>query len=504
MVVIAVVTSLFGVSPALALRTEPLLPDPRPEDTTDAPTDDTPGVGNVAHRGNSRTAPENSYPAIRQAIADRADFHGVDLHRTRDGRLVVLHDRSLRRTTNVEQVFPNRAPWRVRDFTWEEIRQLDAGAWFHPSYTGVRVPTLAQLLRRLSRSPSGLFLEVKNPSEHPGIGSQVVDTIRRNTDWLDRDGTDHRLVVQSFDGRFLEDFHEEHPRIPVGALGRYAVSDLEWLDQINVNHRDLDPYEVRRAHRAGVQVATFVVNDRARMETMLDMGVDAISTNKPRLLNDVLASRGQQLHHRQYEVDRASQVGATMTVSAPKRAMLATRVPARTRFVDRQGEPVRWRWVTLQTRHSGRWHDVQRLATDRNGRVSTTLWLRRDIKVRWVPGPGAPFASERSTAARVDGRKAATTVRLGGRKKVSPGATVRLAVRWRSEDGRRISGRSTLWARPQGADKWKRIRTRRVRDGHRTFRVHPSRTTRYQVRAAGGWWWKHDRNNHRVVVRKRR
>lgn len=504
MVVIAVVTSLLGVPAALALPAEPARPEAPPGDTSDAPTDDTVGVGNVAHRGNSRTAPENSFPAIRQAMANRADFHGVDVHRTRDGRLVVLHDRSLRRTTNVERVFPHRRPWRVRDFTWREIRRLDAGSWFHPSYTGERVPSLAQVLRRLNRSPSGLFLEVKNPADHPGIGTQIVETIRRNTDWLDRDGTDHRLVVQSFNGRFLERFNDAHPRIPVGELGRYDVSDLEWLDQVNVNHRDLSPAEVDRAHRAGVQVSTFVVDRRERMETMLDMGVDAISTNKPRLLNAVLESRGQQLQHRHYPGEQGSQVGGSLTVNAPGRARLATRVPARTRFTDRHGEPVRWRWVTLQTRHSGRWHDIQRLATDLNGRVSTTLWLRRDIKVRWVPGPGAPFASEGSSAKRIDARKAGTTVRLGGRTRVRHGAPVRLNVRWRSERGRKVSGRSTLWSRPRGAGRWKRIRTRRVHDGHRTFRVHPRRTTRYQVRASGGRWWRGDRNHHRVVVRARR
>jgi len=507
LLVTVVVTCLLGVQPAVALPTEPLPSDPLtpaapPDDTSDAPTEGTIGVGNVAHRGNSSTAPENSLSAVRQAIADEANFHGVDVHRTKDSRLVVLHDRTLARTTNVEQVFPRREPWRVSNFTWDEIKQLDAGGWFHPSYTGERVPSLSQLVKRLDQSPSGVFLEVKNPSASPGIGTQVVEVIRRNTDWLDEDGTDHRLVVQSFDGGFLEKFNEAHPRIPVGALGGYDPSNFGWLDQINVHHSKLQPAEVDRAHRAGVQVSTFVVDSRDQMEAMLDMGVDAISTNRPRLLNDVLEERGRQMPRRRYEADGATQVGSAWSVRAPARALLATRIPVRTTFTDSGGEPVRWSWVTLQTRHSGAWHDIQRLATDRNGKVSTSLWLRRDIRVRWVPSGESPAGSEPSTAAAIDGRRAATVVRLDGRGRTRKGSFVRLSVRWGSENDRQVSGRSTLWHRPRGADKWRRIRVGRVSDGDRTYWVRPRRTTRYQVRTARGWWWRGDRDNHRVVVRR--
>jgi glycerophosphoryl diester phosphodiesterase len=502
---IALAGSLVGVQPSTALPT-PDLPSPEasPGDTSDAPTEGTIGIGNVAHRGSSVTAPENSMPAVRQAIADRANFHGLDVHRTKDERLVVLHDRTLERTTNVEHIFPNRRPWRVSDFTWEELQRLDAGSWFHPAYTGERVPSLSQLTKRLADSPSGIFLEMKNPASSPGIGTQVVEVIRRNTDWLDSDGTDHRLVVQSFDNGFLREFHEAHPNIPVGALGGYAPSDLEWLDQVNVNHRALEPAQVDRAHRADVQVATFVVDDRDRMEAMIDMGVDAISTNRPGLLRSVLEERGRQMLRRQHEADGASQVGSAWSVRAPRRPLLATRVPVRAVFTDGRGEPVRWSWVTLQTRHSGAWHDTQRLATDRDGTVSTTLWLRRDVEVRWVPGADAPPGARPSAASKIDGRRASTVVRLGGREKSRHGARVPLTVRWRSENGREVSGRSTLWARPSGADSWRRIRTGRVSDGERTFRVHPRRTTRYQVRTARGWWWEGDRNNHRVVVPRKR
>jgi glycerophosphoryl diester phosphodiesterase len=500
LLVASVTCSLLSTQPSLAVPTDPATPDVPSNDKENAPTEGTLGVGNVAHRGNSVTAPENTLSAVRQAVADRGDFQGIDVHRTKDSRLVVLHDRSLARTTNVEEVFPDRQPWRVSDFSLEEIRRLDAGAWFAPAYSGERIPTLSGLLSRLYPSPSGVFLELKNPSDQPGIGEQVVDAIRNNTDWLQADGTDHRLVVQSFDGAYLERFNEAHPNIPVGELGGYQTSDFDWLDQINVNHTTLTPAEVDRAHSAGVQVSVFVVDTRDRMEAMSDMGVDAISTNRPELLNQVLTERGRTMLHPQYEAERASWIGSAWTADAPREAPLATRVPVRTTFRDSQGAPVRWTWVTLQTYHHGSWHNIQRRATDRNGKVSTSLWLRRDIKVRFVPERDSPPNAEPSRAGRIDARRADTVVRLGGRDRARRGSLVRLSVRWRSEDGRLVSGPSSLWSRQRGADRWSRIRTGTVTNGERTYRVRPRRTTSYQVRADGGWWWHGDRNNHRVVA----
>ncbi|MGH3480374.1 MAG: glycerophosphodiester phosphodiesterase, partial [Nocardioidaceae bacterium] len=351
-------------------------------------------------------------------------------------------------------------------------------------------------------APSGVFLEVKKPSENTGIGDQVVQAIRDNTDWMKPGGTDHRLVVQSFDEAFLERLNDEYPGIPVGALGGYQRSDFGWLDQINVNHTELTAAEVDRAHEAGAQVSTFVVDDRDRMETMLNAGVDAISTNRPRLLNDALSDRGLDMQHPENDAERESYVGSRWQLTAPDSARLATRVPVSATFHDDTGNPVRWTWVALQTYYSGSWHDIQHRATGRDGTVSTSLWLRRDIKVRWKPWQESPPAAEPSPSRRIDAQTVATVVRLGGRDRLPRGAETQLSVRWHSEDGRPVTGRAALWARPRGADRWHRIRTAKVRDGHRTFEVQPRRTTRFQVRAASGWWWRGDRDSHRVVVRR--
>ena len=92
-----------------------------------------------------------------------------DVQRTKDGRTRRAPRRSLARTTDVERVFPDRAPWKVKDFTAAEIARLDAGSWFGPRYAGTRVPTLKQYMDRVSHNHQKLVLEIKNPELYPGI-----------------------------------------------------------------------------------------------------------------------------------------------------------------------------------------------------------------------------------------------------------------------------------------------------------------------------------------------
>ena len=85
---------------------------------------------NIAHRGASSLAPENTLAAARKALDLGADMWELDVQMTADGELVILHDNTLKRTSNVETIFPVRRPWRVHQFNLNEIRQLDFGSWF--------------------------------------------------------------------------------------------------------------------------------------------------------------------------------------------------------------------------------------------------------------------------------------------------------------------------------------------------------------------------------------
>ena len=133
---------------------------------------------NVAHRGASAYAPEHTLAAYRRALEQGADFVEQDLAVTKDGVLICLHDPTLDRTTNVEQLFPDRATtvtwegktqraWLANDFTLAEIKRLDAGSWFHPMFAGERVPTFEEAVA-LIKGRAGFFPELKTPEVYAG------------------------------------------------------------------------------------------------------------------------------------------------------------------------------------------------------------------------------------------------------------------------------------------------------------------------------------------------
>ncbi|WP_205619353.1 glycerophosphodiester phosphodiesterase family protein [Salinivibrio socompensis] len=88
----------------------------------------------IAHRGDSYNAPESTLPAYQLACEVGADYLELDLQRTKDGKLIAVHDDNLKRNTNIETVYPERADDPVNTFTWAELEKLDAGSWYNESY----------------------------------------------------------------------------------------------------------------------------------------------------------------------------------------------------------------------------------------------------------------------------------------------------------------------------------------------------------------------------------
>ncbi|MGW1627520.1 glycerophosphodiester phosphodiesterase, partial [Streptomyces sp. NPDC002172] len=204
----------------------------------------------LAHRGASAYAPENTLAAIDKAASLGFTWVENDVQRTRDGRLVVIHDDSLRRTTDVAKVFPGRAPWKVKDFTAAEVARLDAGSWFSPSYRGTRVPTLAQYMRRVEHNHEKLLLEIKNPELYPGIERQILELLG-SEGWLDRPHLD-RLVVQSFSADSLRTVHDLRPAVTTGYLGTPSVGSLHryagFVDLVNPSVDSISAGYVKDVH----------------------------------------------------------------------------------------------------------------------------------------------------------------------------------------------------------------------------------------------------------------
>jgi glycerophosphoryl diester phosphodiesterase len=279
-----------GPDPTLSLL--PGAPEPRPRTAPARAPDPDAGVLDVAHRGASAYAPENTLAAFRLAQPKKADMFELDVQETRDHQLVIMHDATLARTTNAEEVYPGRKPWKVADFTLAEIGRLDAGGWFAKKYAGERVPTLGQVLAGMRGRGLGLLLEIKNPGLYPGIERRIAAELRRFPSWLRYDPRERRLVVQSFDWESVRRFHAVLPKVPTGLLGTPKAADLpklaKYADQVNPAFGGLTESYVDEVHDAGMDLLTWTIDAPGDMERAIDLDVDGIITNRPDVLHRVV------------------------------------------------------------------------------------------------------------------------------------------------------------------------------------------------------------------------
>lgn len=154
------------------------------------------------HRGSCGSAPENTLASFRRAVDDGAEMIELDVRLTKDAELVVLHDRSVNRTTNGRGL--------IRRLTLHEVQSLDAGSWFSRKFTGEPLPTLRQVVEILPPHIA-LNIEVKTDGERRRMEELLIPLIRMLN-------IADRVLVSSFDHRFLQRFHASDPEILIGAL----------------------------------------------------------------------------------------------------------------------------------------------------------------------------------------------------------------------------------------------------------------------------------------------
>lgn len=246
---------------------------------------------NIAHRGSSGVVPENTIAAVERALTQGADVIENDIQRTADGELIIMHDTTLARTTDAEQVFPDRAPWSVGAFTLAEIKQLDAGSWFSAEYAGERVPTLREWVQAVGNR-AGMLLEPKSPELYPGIETDLDQELRALPEFtraLERD----RVVVQAFNHTWLRAYQDLAPDVPTGLLFGATPTQAEidaaatWAEQVNPALGVIGEATVTAVHAAGMEINVWTVNGGQDMRRALAWEVDAIITNYPQVLAEV-------------------------------------------------------------------------------------------------------------------------------------------------------------------------------------------------------------------------
>jgi len=239
-----------------------------------------------AHRGAGALAPENTLAAIRRGHAMGFRAIEIDARLTRDEVPVVIHDRTLERTTD--------GTGAVAATTVAQIARLDAGAWFAPEYLGERVPTLAETIAFCRARSIWINLEIKrNPGQIARIGEVVARTAAHCYGDLLRPGGDRaeNVVAQapllsSFGREALLAAREAAPDLPRG----YLVDDVpaHWREELeamgcvslHADHETLTREQARAVKDAGYWLFCYTVNDPARAREIFGWGVDALCTDR--------------------------------------------------------------------------------------------------------------------------------------------------------------------------------------------------------------------------------
>jgi len=269
----------------------------------------------VAHRGASAYAPEHTIDAYKLALDQKADFVEQDLAVTKDGVLVCIHDLTLERTTNVEEVYPTRfvedktgtAPvkrWYVGDFTLAELKKLDAGSWFNTKFAGARIPTFQEAIDAVG-GKAGLYPELKDPAfyRERGVKPEVLLAAALKKNNL-LGAKPSRVIIQSFDETTVRALATVLPQIPrvylVGAENAAAIDSAEKVREVAKWATGLGPNKaivaarpelVKWAHAAGLTVTpwTFRSSNTGTFPSVRDemakflyeYGVDAVFTDNP-------------------------------------------------------------------------------------------------------------------------------------------------------------------------------------------------------------------------------
>jgi len=284
--------------------------------TVELPLDAQRGKQAIAHRGASGYAPEHTEAAYKLALEQKADFVEPDLAVTKDGVLICLHDDTLERTTNIAEVFPDRAMaetpgrmtmmkrWLANDFTLAEIKRLDAGRWIDPKFAGQRILTFEEMIG-IVRGKAGLYPELKSPPLYTARGVDMekifVNVVKKNR--LNTAASLRRtpVIIQSFDEATIRRVAKDLPTIPRVFLTSNDVDvTAERIRELAAFASGIAPEKaviarhpemVKLAHAARLTVTswTFRADDKTTFPSVRDemahflytLGIDALFTNNP-------------------------------------------------------------------------------------------------------------------------------------------------------------------------------------------------------------------------------
>ena len=230
-----------------------------------------PDRGVAAHRGASITHPENAIPAIEEAVRLGAHQVEIDVRLTSDGRLILLHDATLDRTTDVAARFPDRENRNVEAYTFEEVRSLEAGSWKAPEFAGLRVPTLEEALDVIPLD-RWVNLDVKGERElGAAVAREVLRLGRERECFLSLRGEAREGAMEVAQGRLVLNNMERQ-----STASEYVDRTIEGRFDFIQFYRDPFPSveDIERLKTAGVRINYCCSNDPEQLREWFDAGIE--------------------------------------------------------------------------------------------------------------------------------------------------------------------------------------------------------------------------------------
>jgi glycerophosphoryl diester phosphodiesterase len=231
-----------------------------------------------AHRGARGYAPENTMTAFRQAITRKADGIELDVQLTKDRQLVICHDHNINRTSN-------GSGW-IKDFTLAELKTLDFGSWFAPTFTGESIPTFEEFFTWYVTTPLLLNIEIKNgPVVYEGIEEQLIN-IMNSICPKDFD-VYNRVIISSFYHSSLVKIKQIDSQLKTGVLfDDHPVDVLSLIQQTNADYLHphwhyLDRNWVEAAHEAGIGVNSYTINTQEEFDFCYAKNIDGLFSDYP-------------------------------------------------------------------------------------------------------------------------------------------------------------------------------------------------------------------------------
>jgi glycerophosphoryl diester phosphodiesterase len=235
----------------------------------------------AAHRGDRANFPENTLPALRAVLESDFNFVEADLHLTADNVPVIIHDKTVDRTTN--------GTGEVSSFTLAELKKLDAGSWYGAEFAGTRVPSLEEFLVHFADSKKEAMLELK------GVWTQ--DEVRIVTALMNSYGVSDRVIFEAFGYRTLTSLKLAAPQFPRVIIKHHLPQNPVRLAQkfgaiaVLTSPESLieNPQAVQQLHSAGLGIVLYTLNSSQSWSSAITLGVDGIITDRPSSLDAWLA-----------------------------------------------------------------------------------------------------------------------------------------------------------------------------------------------------------------------